>query len=277
MRGRAASVLSQRVWIQLVNGLLVAALLSTLQIYLRQRLADQNPELPRLMLLNLVAWAPWLPLAAGILMVQRRFPLLPVRTSRGVLPSRGAIVHLATGLCVAVLFLSYLAVFRLISQGLPIEASSFGANFALETADFFLVCLLLYGAIVAYGSLRLEPLEAKPATTPSTTVPGTAGPPRLEVKSRGRSRYFSAPQVDWISSEGSYVRLHVGAESHLLRATMKEMEQLLAGHGFVRIHRSSIVNRSRVVARRSRPKGDAEVVLRDGTVVRMSRRYRAEL
>jgi len=45
--------------------------------------------------------------------------------------------------------------------------------------------------------------------------------------------------------------------------------------GFVRIHRSAIVNAERVKELRPRDKGEYTVVLNDGTELKLSRNYRA--
>ena len=53
-------------------------------------------------------------------------------------------------------------------------------------------------------------------------------------------------EIDWVEAEGNYVRLHIGAHSHLLRETMKGMEAALDPERFIRIHRSTIVNTERI-------------------------------
>jgi hypothetical protein len=277
-----------RAWLHLANALLAAALLSALQIYLRQWFADEDPALLRLVVLNLVAWAPWLPLSAAALVLLRGYPLIGGNQPRAVL------VHGLSALAVSGLFLFYLSLFRLVTQGKAIDPGAVWTTFGLEAGEFFLVCLLLYAAIVAAGSLWLVsaggPAQSagrsgqsgqsgqsgrSGQSEPSANA-GSSQEPRLEIKSQGRIRYVDAGQIDWISSEGSYVGLHVAGKPLLLRASMKEMAERLGESGFVRIHRCAIVNRRRVVARRSRPRGDAEVELEDGTILRMSRRYRAE-
>jgi two-component system LytT family response regulator len=52
--------------------------------------------------------------------------------------------------------------------------------------------------------------------------------------------------VDWLESAGNYVRLHVGARVHLVRATLSGLLLSLDPARFVRIHRSTIVNLDRV-------------------------------
>src|SRR5580658_945437 len=76
---------------------------------------------------------------------------------------------------------------------------------------------------------------------------------------------------------GNYVSLHVGKKSLLLRETISSMEQRLVAHGFVRIHRSTIVNIHRVTELRSLSNAEFSVGLADGTTLKLSRNYRDAL
>ena len=67
--------------------------------------------------------------------------------------------------------------------------------------------------------------------------------------------------------------LHVGSESHLLRATLIEMEKRLEPDGFARIHRSRLVNWARVKEFTSEGAGDSEVVLKTGARLGASHTY----
>jgi two-component system, LytTR family, response regulator len=70
--------------------------------------------------------------------------------------------------------------------------------------------------------------------------------PPLLVKLRGRTLVLRPEEIDYVEAYGDYVRLHVGREVHLLRATLAEMERKLAPARFARIHRSRLVNFERV-------------------------------
>jgi two-component system, LytTR family, response regulator len=84
------------------------------------------------------------------------------------------------------------------------------------------------------------------------------------VKKRDRVLVLRAREIDYIEAFGDYVRLHVGAESHLLRATLAEMERRFAPEGFMRIHRSRLVNWERVREFSEGPERDPVVVLKNG-------------
>lgn len=94
---------------------------------------------------------------------------------------------------------------------------------------------------------------------------------RIVVKSSGRVFFVKVDDIDWIEAEGNYVRLHMGAQSHLLRETMKGMESVLDASQFIRIHRSTIVNADRIRELQPLFHGEYAVILRDGTRLVASR------
>jgi two-component system LytT family response regulator len=94
---------------------------------------------------------------------------------------------------------------------------------------------------------------------------------RIVVKSSGRVFFVKVDDIDWIEAEGNYVRLHMGAQSHLLRETMKGMESVLDVSQFIRIHRSTIVNADRIRELQPLFHGEYAVILRDGTRLVASR------
>jgi two-component system, LytTR family, response regulator len=100
---------------------------------------------------------------------------------------------------------------------------------------------------------------------------------RLLIKERGRVVLVDIAEVDWVEAEGDYVRLHVAGRSHLLRETMAAMERRLDPIAFSRIHRSTIVNVSRIAELRPVTAREWQVVLRDGRRLALSRRYRARV
>jgi DNA-binding LytR/AlgR family response regulator len=54
--------------------------------------------------------------------------------------------------------------------------------------------------------------------------------------------------VDWIGAEGEYIRFHAGEDSYLERASLRDAAAALTPLGFVRIHRSAVVNTLRIGA-----------------------------
>src|SRR5689334_1968597 len=100
---------------------------------------------------------------------------------------------------------------------------------------------------------------------------------RFIIKSGGRVVFLRVEEIDWMRTVGNYVRLQVGRDSHLMRETMTAMEAKLNPDRFMRIHRSTIVNLDRVREVQPWAKGEYVVIMRDGTRLIMSRRYRERL
>lgn len=119
---------------------------------------------------------------------------------------------------------------------------------------------------------KLNRGSSKPAETPSYID-------RLTIRDPGRLRIVEVNDISWIESAGNYIDIHVYSQrkSYLLRDTMAAIEKKLDPALFARIHRSSIVRKSDIVELRPGDKGDAEVILKCGTVLTMSRRNRNAL
>jgi two-component system LytT family response regulator len=106
-------------------------------------------------------------------------------------------------------------------------------------------------------------------------------PPRamacFAVKSAGQVSFLKLSEIDWIEAADYYSCLHVGARTHLLRRSMSELEQELDQALFCRIHRSTIVKLDRVRGLKLNENGEYDVLLDNGTRLRLSRRYRKQL
>ena len=100
---------------------------------------------------------------------------------------------------------------------------------------------------------------------------------RIPVKTQGRITFVQVADIDWVEADRDYVSLHVGARSWLVRETIAAAETRLALSGFVRIHRSTLVNVNRVRELHSLTKGEFKVVLLDGTELKLSRNYRSAI
>jgi len=100
---------------------------------------------------------------------------------------------------------------------------------------------------------------------------------RFFVREREKTIVVDAATVDCLEAADDYVELHVGKTVHMMRERLSELEARLDPEIFVRIHRSTIINLTRVRELQPLIRGDALVVLADGTAFRCSRSRRAEL
>lgn len=146
-------------------------------------------------------------------------------------------------------------------------------SIALDSADglagplAFEALRRLPAAVLVLVLLVLAPLVARRRLADSP-----AQNPRLPAEAPDRLPLLPR-QIDWIKAAGNYLEFRSGTRIVLHRMTMAEAEALLEGEGFIRIHRSFLVNASRVV-RVARGKAVDEIGLADGTRLRVGAAYR---
>lgn len=107
-----------------------------------------------------------------------------------------------------------------------------------------------------------------------TLQPPPHYPDRIPVRSGPRIRLVPVDEVDYFRAEDNYVRLCVGERSHLVRETLAGLEARLDPARFLRIHRSLIVNRSRIREVEPLFAGEYVVTLADGTRLTSGRSFR---
>jgi two-component system LytT family response regulator len=106
---------------------------------------------------------------------------------------------------------------------------------------------------------------------------GQRGCNRIAIRTPGHITIVRTEDIDWIEAADNYVCIHCGVDTHVLRETMNTIEGRLPTAQFQRVHRSTIVNIDRIKELQPWFRGDYRIVLRDGTLLTLSRTYREEL
>ena len=120
-----------------------------------------------------------------------------------------------------------------------------------------------------------EPLTA--STDAMSGALGSAYLERIIIRTGGRVLFRNTSEIDWIEAYGNYVRLHFGKSVYLLRETIGHLEARLDPAKFTRIHRSTLVQINRIREMQPQLAGQYRAMLRDGTKLTLSRRYRRNL
>lgn len=106
----------------------------------------------------------------------------------------------------------------------------------------------------------------------------TGHPEALAIRTGGQYVVVRVADIDWIEADGNYSRLYVKQKPRLLTKTLATLEkEVLDPAVFVRVHRSAIVNSTKIAAVESQGQGELTLVLHDGTHVQCSRRFRRRL
>lgn len=100
---------------------------------------------------------------------------------------------------------------------------------------------------------------------------------KIAIKAKGRILFIDPAEVAVIRAEGNYVLLEKRSGSYLLRESISIVAEKLKPHGFIRIHRSVLVNSSFV--EEIQPWSTGEYVLRinGGQELTVSRMYKNNL
>ncbi len=100
---------------------------------------------------------------------------------------------------------------------------------------------------------------------------------RLTVRTGRRSIAVPVSDIDWIAADDYCVNIVVKGRRHLLRASLSSLETKLDPAMFVRVHRSALVNITRVSEWQQRPFRQLVLVLADQTQLPVSRSRKAQL
>jgi DNA-binding LytR/AlgR family response regulator len=103
-------------------------------------------------------------------------------------------------------------------------------------------------------------------------------PEAIAIRSGAQYVVVRVADIDWIEADGNYARLYVQKHPRLLTKSLATLEKdVLDPEVFVRVHRSAIVNTTKIAAVEPQLHGELTLVLRDGTRVQCSRRHRKRL
>ncbi len=106
---------------------------------------------------------------------------------------------------------------------------------------------------------------------------GKKYPEKIAIKDRGETTLVPTKDIAWVDAAGDYMCLHTGEAVHVLRSTMKNLEEKLDPHNFQRVHRSTIVNLDKIEKVCSHINGEYHLILQGGSRLKMSRSYREKI
>jgi two-component system LytT family response regulator len=100
-------------------------------------------------------------------------------------------------------------------------------------------------------------------------------PDAISIKDSGEITRVLVANIDWVDAAGDYMCIHTNdGQTHILRRTMKELEQELDPRLFVRVHRSAIVNVGTIAKLQMLANGEHQLMLTNGQSVKVSRSYK---
>lgn len=152
----------------------------------------------------------------------------------------------------------------------------FGTSYGFSWRDHFATEFrkdLISAFMIAVLFWLVDRRAAAPAPVLAQGAPDA---PRAEIWLRdgAKSIRLDPAQIISVTSAGNYVEFVLSDARHLIRGTLAGEESRLKPLGFVRVHRTRLVNAARVVAIETRSNGDFIAKMDTGETIGGSRRYR---
>ncbi|HEX2665924.1 MAG TPA: LytTR family DNA-binding domain-containing protein [Candidatus Acidoferrum sp.] len=101
--------------------------------------------------------------------------------------------------------------------------------------------------------------------------------PKIAIKTKGRILFIDPMDVVIVEAQGNYVLLQRYSGSYVLRESISTMAEKLKPYGFIRIHRSVIVNSSYVEEIQPWTTGEYALRIKGGKEYTVSRTYKNNL
>jgi DNA-binding LytR/AlgR family response regulator len=101
--------------------------------------------------------------------------------------------------------------------------------------------------------------------------------PRIAFKAKGRILFVDLAEIVAVQAEGNYVSLRHRPNPYLLHESLSSMAEKLKPYGFIRIHRSVVVNISAVEEIQPLPTGEYRLRVKGGKEYLVTRTYKDNL
>ncbi len=108
-------------------------------------------------------------------------------------------------------------------------------------------------------------------------MPATSQSSRIAIKANGTILFIDPGDIIAIEVRGNYLSLLHRSGSYILHESITNAEKKLTLHGFVRIHRSVLVNAAFVEELRPWSTGKYVIRLKGGKEYKVSRTYKTNL
>lgn len=175
-------------------------------------------------------------------------------------------------------------VLELIGNSVPVIFVTAYDSFAVRAFEVHAVDYLLkpFGGdrlaeALARARTRIPAASDRTADLVAAVRSGRQPLERILIRDRSDVHVVPVGRVDYIESQDDYVAIRAAGRSYLKEQTLAELERLLDGSRFVRIHRRYILNISRLTKIEQSATESRTAVLADGTELPISRSGYARL
>jgi DNA-binding LytR/AlgR family response regulator len=136
---------------------------------------------------------------------------------------------------------------------------------------FFIIAIKVYQYALSQWLGDTKPIFQ---SSPQPTETHKGLPEILLVKKMGKEFLIKTKDVQWAESAGNYINLRIHNAIYPMRITMTDFAEQTKIYGFIRTHRSQIINAYWIAHIQKNPSGDADITMIDGSILKLSRRFK---
>jgi DNA-binding LytR/AlgR family response regulator len=140
-----------------------------------------------------------------------------------------------------------------------------------------------YEAQRAFDTGRELPYLVPHTASPARAIgrrPEQAGAPmpiRVGIRMNRKILFVDSAEILALEAEGNYVQVRHFRASYMTRERISTLASRLENYGFIRIHRSVVVNIAHVISIDPLPNGDCRVQMKGGNSYAIGRSYKRNL
>ena len=134
----------------------------------------------------------------------------------------------------------------------------------------------LYKVVIVYTSFVLGYKHFANRTQISEIKAGKSTLDNIVINNGKENVIVNVADILQITSETPYIFIHLDNKKYLHSETLKSICIQLDSNVFLRVHKSTVINISKVSSFKSRLNGDYDLQLTNGELVRLSRTYAAD-
>lgn len=219
------------------------------------------------------------------------FPLIALYTKyygwQWKYPFRTFLRYLLVGVVFCLLHVGLMVVFREVAYSFTSSEYNFATDINslifellyemrkdIWSFFFYIITIEVYRYVINQWVGDTKPIfESTPLEDVETS---TSLPEILLVKKMGKEFLIKTKDIQWAESAGNYLNLYIDNMIYPMRITMSQFAEQAKSYGFIRTHRSQIINARCIKHIEKLQSGDADIQMQDDTKLKLSRRYKKE-
>ncbi len=176
---------------------------------------------------------------------------------------------LLTTMVIALHLLTYPMLVWGLSAALFSHTFSYLPTLQYALSAYFITSLVIY----SFGTAFLHFFHQQRLNNKRSAFRETNFLQSLTVSINQQKKVIPVHEIAYFSANPPYINLHHSTKIYLFTGTLKSLEEQLDPNEFIRVHKSTIVNRSMILSFQSRHNGDYDIHLSEGSCLRLSRNY----